>query len=67
MAELSFRVPQMSCGSCVTTLSTALREVEGIAGVEVDLHTKWVVVTGDHIDSDGVRKAVHAAGYEAEL
>lgn len=67
MAELTFRVPEMSCGNCVTKLTTVLRDVQGIAGVEIDLHTKWVVVTGEHIDSDAIRRAVRVAGYEAEL
>jgi copper chaperone len=67
MADLSFRVPQMNCGHCVKNLTRTLRAVEGIAGVEVDLHTKWVVVTGDHIDSEAIRRAVSDAGYEPEL
>lgn len=67
MAELSFKVPQMSCGRSVTAITTALRQLDGISGVEIDLHTKWVVVTGDRIDSEAIRRAVHDAGYEAEL
>lgn len=67
MAELSFRVPGMECGRCVTTLTTALRAVEGVAAVEIDLHTGWIVVSGAHIDSEAIRRAVLKAGYEPEL
>lgn len=67
MAELSFKVPEMSCGECVTTITTAIRRLDGISGVEIDLHKKWVVVTGDRIDSEAIRRAVGDAGYEAEL
>jgi copper chaperone CopZ len=67
MAELSFKVPQMSRGDCVTAITTALRRLDGVSGIEVDLHTKWVVVTGDWIDSEAIRRAVDQAGYKAEL
>ncbi|HEV3471918.1 MAG TPA: heavy-metal-associated domain-containing protein [Actinomycetota bacterium] len=67
MAELSFKVPEMSCGDCVTAITTAIRRLEGVSGVQVDLHTRWVVVTGERIDLDAIRRAVTDAGYKAEL
>ena len=67
MAELCFKVPQMTCGHCVQSITTELRKVDGISGIEIDLHTKWVVVTGAHIDTSAIRRAVSEAGYEAEL
>lgn len=67
MAELSFKVPKMSCGDCVKAVTSEVRKVSGISNVEVDLHTKWVVVTGDRIDIEAIRRAVQAVGYDAEL
>ncbi len=67
MAELSFKVPQMGDGAGVKAITTELRRIEGVSGVEIDLHTKWVVIIGERIDSAAIRRAVSAAGYEAEL
>ena len=67
MAELSFRVPGMTRGDCVKALSSEIRKLGGISGVEIDLYTKWVVVTADRIDSEAIRDVVVHAGYEAEL
>ena len=67
MAELCFKVPHLADGEAVKAITAAVRQVDGIAGVEIDPHTGWVVVTGDRIDTDAIRGAVGSAGYEAEL
>ena len=67
MAELCFKVPEMSDGAGVKAITTELLRIDGVWGVEIDLHTKWVVVTGERIDSAAIRRAVTDAGYEAEL
>lgn len=67
MAELSFKVPDVLDGEAVKAITGAVRKVEGVAGVEVDPHTGWVVITGERIDTSAIRAAVGEAGYAAEL
>ena len=67
MAELCFRVPKMNDGDGVKAITGQVRRIGGVSGVEIDLHTKWVVITGDWIDSEAIRHAVRQAGYDAEL
>lgn len=67
MAELCFKVPNMADGDGIKAITGEVRQVDGVSGVEIDLHTKWVVITGDRIDTDTIRHAVRQAGYEAEL
>lgn len=64
-AELTYRVPGMSCAHCVRAVSEELAAVAGVATVEVDLETKWVVVRGHDLDDARVRAAIEDAGYEA--
>ena len=67
MAELCFKVPAMADGGSVKSITTAIRGLDGISEIHIDLHTRWVVITGDHIDSDAIRRAIGHAGYEAQL
>jgi copper chaperone CopZ len=67
MAELCFKIPELTDGDGVKALTGQVRHLDGVSGVEIDLHTKWVVVTGDRIDTDAIRHAVRRAGYHAEL
>ena len=67
MAELCFKVPEMVDGDAVKAITGRVRHIGGVSRVEIDLHTKWVVIAGDRIDTDAIRQAVRQAGYEAEL
>lgn len=64
MSKLTFKVPEMSCGHCVEAISTAVRGVEGVGTVEVDLDTKQVVVDGEGLSEPRLRQAISDAGYE---
>jgi copper chaperone CopZ len=67
MAELCFKIPQLTDGDGVKAITRHVRGILGVSGVEIDLHTKWVVITGDRIETDAIRQAVLRAGYDAEL
>ena len=67
MAELSFRVPELSDGDAVKAITGRLRQIEGVSGVEIDLHTRWVVVTGQRIEPEKIRQAILQLGYVAEV
>ena len=67
MAELCFKVPDVTDGGGVKAITAQVRQLDGVSGVEIDLHTKWVVITGGRIDTEAIRRAVRRAGYDAEL
>lgn len=57
-------VPDMSCEHCKRTLDTAIRGVEGVSNVNIDLKTKQVEVTGPAVQSS-IFSAIQDAGYKA--
>ena len=66
MAEtVLYTVPGMTCDHCVNAVRTELSLVAGVAGVEIDLGTKAVKVTGEALDDTALRAAIEDAGYEA--
>jgi len=64
--KVTLRVPDMSCGHCVSAVSTAVGEVAGVSDVAVDLDTKRVEVEGDGVDVATISEAIRGAGYEPE-
>ena len=62
---ISYRVPGMTCDHCKRAVAGELGSVAGVAGVEVDLDTKLVTVTGEGLDGRALRAAIEEAGYEA--
>jgi copper chaperone len=64
MNELLLSVPDMSCDHCVRAISSQVCQVPGVAGVDVQLATKTVRVTGSGSQA-AVREAIAEAGYEA--
>ena len=65
MSEITYTVPDMSCGHCKQSVSSELGEVAGVDSVDVDLDTKLVTVRGHDLDDDALRAAIDQAGYEA--
>ena len=62
---VTYTVSGMSCGHCKASVTEELSEVEGVQGVDVNLDTKLVVVTGSALDDAALRAAIEEAGYEA--
>lgn len=65
-AELTFRVPGVSCANCQAAIIEEVDPVPGVAAVRVDLDTKRVTVSGTSLDERAVREAIEAAGYDVE-
>ena len=61
---LTYRVPDMSCGHCKAAVEGELARVPGVERAEVDLETKLVTVSGEHLVDDALRAAIEKAGYE---
>jgi copper chaperone len=65
MSEITYSVPDMSCGHCKAAVTSELVQVVGVESVQVDLETKLVRVTGLQLDDTALRAAIEDAGYEA--
>jgi copper chaperone len=65
MTEITYTVPDMTCGHCKQAVSSELAEVAGVDGVDVDLDTKLVTVRGHDLNDAALRAAIEEAGYEA--
>ena len=65
MNEITYTVPEMSCGHCEAAVRAELQEVAGVESVAVDLDTKLVVVRGERLDDQALRGAIDQAGYQA--
>ena len=66
MATKTFNVEGMTCGHCVSSVTSEVSKVRGVSNVFVDLAEKTVTVTvtaGHDMDDDAVASAVDEAGY----
>ncbi|HJC85918.1 MAG: cation transporter [Corynebacterium sp.] len=62
MATKNYTVEGMTCGHCKASVEEEVSEIAGVTGVEVDLATGNVAVTGEFTDEQ-VTAAVGEAGY----
>ncbi|MGC9500297.1 heavy-metal-associated domain-containing protein [Streptomyces sp. WG7] len=61
----TYAVAGMSCGHCKATLTRVIGELDGVTGVDVQVKTGRVTVTGPAEPDDAViAEAVDEAGYE---
>ncbi|KAA1426780.1 heavy-metal-associated domain-containing protein [Nocardioides antri] len=59
-----YSVQGMTCSSCASKVSTAVKQVPGVITTDVDLSTGTLRVTGPAVDSSAVRTAITDAGYQ---
>ncbi|KJK37359.1 copper-transporting ATPase [Streptomyces variegatus] len=65
MPATTYAVSGMSCGHCKATLTKVIGELDGVSGVDVDLGSGLVTVTGAaEPDDAAIAEAVDEAGYE---
>lgn len=62
----TYRVKGMSCNHCKANVERAIRGVDGVTDVAVDLAAGMATVTGKH-DTNQLVERVKSFGYEAEL
>ena len=61
----TYTVTGMTCGHCVSAVTTELTSLEGVDSVQVDLGSGAVtVISAAPLDDQAVRAAVDEAGYE---
>ncbi len=61
---LTLSVPGMTCAHCEAAVKQEVGIVAGVTGVDVDLTTKDVVVTGVGLDRDEIVAAIDEAGFD---
>jgi copper chaperone len=59
-----YTVKGMTCSHCVLSVREEVSEIPGVSGVDVDLASGSLSVTGEQVVDDAVREAVAEAGYE---
>ena len=65
MTTTTYRVSGMTCGHCVSSVTSEVSRIDGVAEVHVELETGTVTVTSEqHIDASDVRTAIEEAGYQ---
>jgi copper chaperone len=62
-AMLAFRVDDMTCGHCASTMSKAVRAIDADARVEIDLARQLVRIDPTNKGSGDLSKAIAEAGY----
>jgi len=66
MKTMTINVRGMSCGHCKSSVEDALKNLEGVTTVEVDLDAGKVAVTYDEakVEVTDMREAVENQGYD---
>jgi copper chaperone len=65
MATKTYVVTGMTCGHCVSSVGSEIRQIPGVTDVRVDLASGAVTVTSKQpVDDAAVAAAVDEAGYE---
>ena len=59
-----YTVKGMTCSHCVLSVREEVSEIAGVSGVDVDLASGRLSVTGEQLGDDAVREAVAEAGFE---
>lgn len=65
MSTATYTVDGMTCGHCVSAVTSEVKRIHGVSDVEIDLESGAVTVTSEgDLDAAQVRAAVEEAGYE---
>ena len=63
--EISFSVQGMTCASCVRNVERAIKKIDGVKYVSVNLATeKAIVIANDKVTIEDIEKAVESIGYK---
>jgi copper chaperone len=65
--SIELNVTGMTCGHCKAAVETALKNVEGVNLVQVDLASGKASVEGAHVNTNALIAAVLEEGYSAQL
>lgn len=60
---LSYRIEDMTCGHCASTIARAVRAADAWAGLEIDLHAKLIHIRPGEASAAELIEAISEAGY----
>ena len=60
---VTFRVDDMTCGHCVSTITRAVKAADRDAKVRIDLLMHLVEIEPSGLDADALRNVIKEAGY----
>lgn len=63
MTTATYSVEGMMCGDCVNKVHTAVDGIDSVEGVQVDLESGTVTVTGNQPPAEVVHAAITDAGF----
>lgn len=66
IATEGLKVTGMTCNNCVAHVEKAVRKIDGITGVRVDLKTGSMQIDGRQPDKETLQRVVREAGYGLE-
>lgn len=66
MGKIILRVEGMSCGHCVRAVTNAVGELNGVAGVSVDLDAKTATIDydPDKVSFEDFKAAIEEEGFD---
>jgi len=64
MQNIKIKVEGLTCNHCKTNVETNLRNLEFVSDAQVDLNDKTVMIKGDKIDINKVKKVIESLGYK---
>ncbi len=68
MSVASFNVVGMSCGHCVSSVTSEVSKLHGVTNVDVDLETGSVTVESEQpVDPEEFAAAIDEAGFAVAL
>lgn len=62
----NYLVEGMTCEHCVASVEEEITEVDGTQGVDVDLASGTVAVTGEGFSDEAIVAAIEEAGYQVK-
>lgn len=65
--NIKLNISGMSCGHCQTAVSKALKNVEGVNNVDVNLSAGTASIEGKDVNTENLIAAVIDEGYGASL
>jgi copper chaperone len=65
--SIQLNVSGMTCGHCETAVAKALKAIEGVQTVQVDLKNGSAKVEGQNVNTDALIAAVIDEGYGASV
>ncbi len=63
MSSEHFSVQNVKCGGCASNIMNGLKELPGVAGVEVAIDSGEVTVTGEDLSREQLSEKLSQLGY----